>query len=171
MAEKTKILLQSFQFNQNWIIFADTKAAAILTINGLLIGFIVPLGKLLKTLSSYSFGFMLTLYIIYLLVALSSLIFSALVIYPRPHRRGEISALFNIAAVQQNYPKPEDSDRYSEKFLETDTEEIMKEYAALLHREYLVSSRKYNYVKKAILSFLVSAIFAVVLFVVSTIVI
>lgn len=165
MSEKLKVLLESFHFNQNLIIFADTKAVAILTINGILMGFIVPLGKTLKSMAGYSFGMMLSLYICYLLIAFICCILCVAVIYPRPHRRGtEVAELFNIASIKKHFPNPDDSQNYADKFKDSDIHKLEHDYAILLHREYLISAKKYHYVKKSVFFFLISVIFAMTVF-------
>lgn len=167
MAEATPkhdIVLQTYLFNQHWLTFADAKAAAVLTIDGVLMGFMLPTGDIIQKISGCPFAMLATIYVIYVVLAVTAGLMSVFAIYPRGEARGgDTARVLHSAGVAKHFFGPQHTAAYVEEFKKYTADELLDQYVALLHRDFLVAIVKYRYVKRAIVSLFTSAAFALAL--------
>lgn len=157
--EKFASLLYICEDTRHWIIQADTKASFLLTINGVVAGFMVPQGLSLFALwkkhggSSWALWLVLGVLLVYVVSQVAALWHTTLVFVPRKSLSNEgpnttSRHVFNLSLVQ-HFPRLEDGDRLREEYHTLSTQDLEHEYLVRLQTDSLVCSAKYSSFLKA----------------------
>lgn len=167
-ALETETVIDTYSVVAEWIRFADTKAGVTLTINGVLIGMLIPT---LKTYlaedaaghpTSWWTQMVVTLFMLWLVTLVVSAINSFLCILPF-RGTGRQMALsqathFHPAAIAQKYPLPE-MDRFVDECQRMEMPGLKREVLAALLIDAHLSNSKYRYVTRSIQWLAISVIF------------
>jgi hypothetical protein len=150
--------IETYKIVAEWIRFADAKAAVTLTVNGVLLGLLIPTLKTYLTdttphPTTWWTGLVVGLFVVWLVLLVLSAASSFLCILPL---RGTARSLtlsraahFHPAAVSQQYPL-EDPSRFVDDCEKMGTAGLKREVLAALLIDSHLSSAKYGYVARAI---------------------
>lgn len=156
---KTEILIENYQIIAEWIRFADTKAAVTLTVNGVLLGLLIPTLKTYLTEKDvthptawWTTG-VVVLFLVWLVLLAVSAIHSFLCILPF-RGRGRVLALehathFHPASISLKYPI-EEWQRFCADCDGIGTGGLKREVLTAILLDAHLSSAKYGYVTRSI---------------------
>src|SRR5436190_8210898 len=151
--------VETYKVIADWIRFADTKAGVTLTVNGVLLGLLIPTLKsyLTDNTITHPFGgwttLVITLFVIWIVLLVVSAANSFLCILPlRGLGRGLVlshASHFHPASVSQHYPLT-DLDRFVNDCDTVGMAGLKREIIAAILIDSHLSSAKYRYVSRAI---------------------
>lgn len=157
-------LLKTYEHTQHWITLADTKAGLVLTISGVLAGFMlqqlvvwknIALAAPVMTTPLWGIGLLMVAYFLFQAV---SFFYTIGVFFPRvlnvDYRKTR--HVFNVG-VAQAFPNPDDQEKFWEEYKNLNETDLKREYAYQLHTDSIVCSRKYKSLQKS-LRFLIFSI-------------
>jgi hypothetical protein len=160
--------IETYKLVADWIRFADTKAAATLTVNGVLLGLMIPTLK--SYLAERSGGavpawwlpVVVMLFLAWLLTLVASASYSFLCILPF-RGLGRQMALaqtthFHPAAIAQKFPLGE-LDRFVAECQQIGMTGLKREVIAALLIDAHLSNAKYRYVTRSVVCLAVSVVF------------
>lgn len=167
-ALETENFIDTYQMIGEWIRFADTKAGVTLTVNGILLGLLVPTLKSYLTDKSVTHptewwtGLVLGLFLIWLGLLVISAVNAFLCILPF-RGQGKQLALektthFHPAAVSQHYSL-DDMERFVNECDRMDPAGLKRQVIAAILIDSHVSSLKYQCVARAIWRLAASTVF------------
>jgi hypothetical protein len=164
---ETENFIETYRIIADWIRFADTKAAATLTINGVLLGLLIPTLKVYLAENTphptaWWTRAVVALFLGWLVALVVSAIASFLCILPF-RGMGRKLALdhathFHPAAVAQKYPLG-DVDHFIEECKKTGMVGLKRQVLAAVLLDSHLSSTKYRYVTWSIWALAVSVVF------------
>lgn len=165
---ETENYLETYKVIADWIRFADTKAGVTLTVNGVLLGLLIPTLKtyLTDTTTTHPFGawttLVISLFVIWMLLLVVSAANSFMCILPlRGIGRGLVlsqAAHFHPASVSQQYPLVE-IDRFVKDCDTVGMAGLKREIMAAILIDSHLSSAKYRYVSRSISLLAASVVF------------
>jgi hypothetical protein len=150
--------IETYKIVAEWIRFADAKAAVTLTVNGVLLGLLIPTLKTYLTdttphPTTWWTGLVLFFFVMWLVLLVLSAAGSFLCILPLRGQARNLTlrqaAHFHPAAVSQHY-RLEDPTRFVEDCEKIGTAGLKREVLAALLIDSHLSSMKYGYVARAI---------------------
>jgi hypothetical protein len=166
--------IETYKLIAEWIRFADAKAGVTLTVNGVLLGLLVPTLKTYFTDKSaqfaahgtgpagWWFGVVVVLFIGWLALLVASAVSSFLCILPLRGRQRSLilekAAHFHPAAVATHY-SVEEPQRFIEDCEKAGLEGLNREVLAAILLDAHLSNAKYRYVTRSIRSLAASVLF------------
>jgi hypothetical protein len=165
---KAEVLIENYKIIAEWIRFADAKAAATLTVNGVLLGLLIPT---LKTYLSdrttvhptpWWEGLVVILFVIWLLLLVASAVQAFLCILPfRGHGRQialEHVTHFHAVGIAQNY-KIDELERFLSECELNETADLKRQIRTAILIDSHLSNAKYGFVARSIWCLAGSAVF------------
>ncbi|MEK7483172.1 MAG: hypothetical protein AABZ60_02440 [Planctomycetota bacterium] len=158
-------LLRTYEHCQHWITLADTKAGLILTIHGVLSGFLIQyIPKiqqafwLMSPVERYLVSGTLAIYFIFQLL---SFLFTVQVFFPRQLKIDyqKTCHVFPIG-LQTKFPRSEDREKFWEEYKTLTEEDLKLEYAMQFHTDGLICNKKYQYLKGALKTLFIAGFLA-----------
>lgn len=157
--EKFAALLYVCEDTRHWILQADTKASFLLTINGVVAGFMIPQALSVLSLwrkpqvSVWGLGLLSAILVLYVVWQLYAFWQTALVFVPRtPGADKGLNTrsrhVFNHS-LSQHFPRLEDGDRLREEYHRLSAQELELEYLSQLQVDSMVCSAKYQAFRRA----------------------
>ncbi len=169
-AGKVKDHIETYKLIAEWIRFADAKAGVTLTINGVLLGLLIPTLKTYLTEkdtvhpTGWWTSLVVALFLAWLTAVVASAIYSFLCILPfRGQGRRltlERATHFHPAAIAQSYPL-ENPQRFIEDCAKGGLEGLNQEVLAAILFDSHLSGAKYRYVTRSIWCLATSVVFGV----------
>ncbi len=166
-ALETEDFIETYKLIAEWIRFADTKAAATLTVNGVLLGLLIPtlktyLAETSAHLTVWWTPMIVVLFLLWLFWLVVSAIHSFLCILPF-RGLGRKLALdhmthFHPAAISRKFPLTE-VDRFVEESEKIGLAGLKREVLAGLLLDAHLSGAKYRYVTRSIWCLAISVVF------------
>lgn len=168
MDNTVEVVLKTYENTQHWINLADTKAGLVLTITGIVSGFMIPQMVLWKqALVARSVvpwivwggGGFLGLYFIF---QIASFLYTIQVFFPRTADLPEYKKTSHIfpVGICLVFPKTNDCDKLWQEYRQLHAEDLKREYVYQLHTDSLVCTRKYKSLRAALKNLLWSIGFA-----------
>lgn len=158
-ALETENYIETYQIISEWIRFADAKAAVTLTVNGVLLGLLIPTIRpyLLDTKTDHPFAGWTSLVVVFfvgwLILLVLSGISSFLCILPFRGLSRQMALArtthFHPAAVSHKFPLPE-LDRFVEECEQLGSIGLKREVLAAVLIDAHLSNAKYRYVTRSI---------------------
>lgn len=163
-------LIESYQILGEWIRFADAKAAAVLTINGVLAGLLVPpIHGYVESTEAHPTAwwvvFVIVVFVAWLFTMIGSCVLAFACILPF-RRRGKHPAIghadhFHAAAISVAYGI-DDTKRFVQDFERLGMSGLKKEIAVCMLVDSHISNHKYARVTSAIRMLALSAILGLI---------
>jgi hypothetical protein len=150
--------IETYKVIAEWIRFADAKAAATLTVNGVLLGLLIPTLKTYLTEkavhpTAWWAGLVVVLFLIWLVLLVVSAIFAFLCILPFRGQGRRLAldrtAHFHPAAVARSYSL-NDPDRFIGNAEKAGREGLNREVLVAILIDSHLSNAKYGYVTRSI---------------------
>ncbi|WP_372370649.1 hypothetical protein [Candidatus Uabimicrobium sp. HlEnr_7] len=165
-------IVKTYEHTQKWISLADTKSGLVLTVHGVLVGFMLQRMVLWKKalqlgnvehVAGYLIG---TLFVLYFIFQIISFLYAVRVFFPRtlPVDYCQTRHVFNIGMTIA-FPKMDDKEKFWQEYKKLSEEDLKKEYVYQLHTDAHVCSRKYACLRSSIKHLLVTLSFAFITFI------
>lgn len=163
--DKFEALLRSCEHCQQWITLADTKAGLILTIHGILSGFLIQyiskIQESFRVMSLFERSFVLSALILYFIFQLISFLFTVKVFFPRQLNIDykETRHVFPVG-LQNTLSEPTDREKFWDEYKKLSEEDLQREFAMQYHTDGLICNQKYLNLRKALKTLFVAGILA-----------
>ena len=147
-------LIQTYAHTQQWIVQADTKGGFLLTINGVVAGFMINrMGKFARFWAkaddpSWILWAIVIAFSLYLICQVHSFLYTAWIFLPRPTKMSRehlrrTRHVFNYS-LALNFPTLDDGDKLREEYTQLTEKELLEEYLLQLHIDSIVCTKKYG---------------------------
>ena len=152
MGKRIGYVQQTLTYTQQWILLADTKGGLLLTVSGVIAGFMIgkfgEFSKVWSTSSVWYIGLLLLLFATYAFWQVRSFVYTMWTILPRPmgfarDYLNKTRHVFNYSLVL-NFPKPEDVNALKHEYAGLTEQDLFEEYITQLHIDSVVCTEKYR---------------------------
>ncbi|MCK6509452.1 hypothetical protein L6R29_05720 [Myxococcota bacterium] len=167
MNKRISYVQQTLTYTQQWILLADTKGGLLLTVSGVIVGFMIgkfgEFSKVWSTSSVWYIGLLLLLFAGYAYWQVRSFVYTMWTILPRPmglarDYLNKTRHVFNYS-LTLNFPKIEDTALLKNEYAALTEQDLFEEYVTQLHIDSMVCSEKYKCFMEGFQSLKVALIF------------
>jgi hypothetical protein len=167
MGKRIAYVQQTLTYTQQWILLADTKGGLLLTVSGVIAGFMIgkfgEFSKVWSTSSVWYIGLLFLLFAAYTFWQVRSFVYTMWTILPRPmgfarDYLNKTRHVFNYSLVL-NFPKPEDVSALKNEYAELTEQDLFGEYITQLHIDSVVCTEKYRCFMKGFQSLKLALVF------------
>ncbi len=167
MNKRISYVQQTLTYTQQWILLADTKGGLLLTVSGVIVGFMIgkfgEFSKVWSTSSVWYIGLLLLLFAGYAYWQIRSFVYTMWTILPRPmglarDYLNKTRHVFNYS-LTLNFPKIEDTALLKHEYAALTEQDLFEEYVTQLHIDSMVCSEKYKCFMEGFQSLKIALIF------------
>ncbi len=167
MNKRIAYVQQTLTYTQQWILLADTKGGLLLTVSGVIAGFMIgkfgEFSKVWSTSSVWYIGILLVLFAVYAYWQIRSFVYTMWTILPRPmglarDYLNKTRHVFNYS-LTLNFPKPDDVAHLKHEYEALTEKDLFEEYLTQLHIDSMVCTEKYKCFMEGFQSLKIALIF------------